>query len=1553
MSEYTFRELAVRPRVTYVGYKDASYDIRDNDIISRDYFEIVEFPEKLTSGKNLIKLRGNPANLVDQSKIHIEILDYNDQPVFYKPLDYIEQDGTRVIAIYIYPDTSPGNATVYLAGRARINVNTGQELRFSRDYNDPDYYNIPNILWSRTITIAPNTRNNAEIIFTQQPKVTVTEIIQTYSQPITVPGILTQVTASGINDTFGNGFGYISTDTPSIPPPPLPVDRLGNTISTTGDSLNQLPPGSSYFINLLSLGDTLATSGNTIASSPSQIIVGPGEYFELSNTTPTAVEGFRFNINMAGGLLKVTNPWITCPAGANAWVYGTEQNGYDVAIPLGMAVAPTKMVQVLGNAMVRLYGTWTFAIIDVINSTKAKIAQIDGYTNNLFNTNDAPVWALRGNSQTLTVFPNSMNSEAALVGGFGVVSTQIGSAFNFTASYIAPDSVVTTQNSASFADIILSNIEPETGDVFKVKTLYKPSGQFGDFIDLGDSILEEQDILIDTGSFETNVIIGSFYENFGKFESLQEINTYWTASIIGAAGTATASVQYDDALLIGGAKLIKEVNGSVTASYASGQALRFSIKPEYRPKLYANTIYKVRARALLHAGGISSSISQDSNITYPRLDIYISGSSISSLSETFVLAGNTSLPTSWQETLIPDNFKNNGVNGYRVGTIIAPTIANTLVNSEFLFKVSNDVDASSLSFIVRAGDWTIGDIQLKSHKETGFSPNYTRIGKRIPTEHLKTPLTFKFQYFDYTGRLADSQTTAYGVVFQGENYYIDGTNNLITGSVFLGNGIGTGVEMAGVNSAYVRSVGFTGYNDASNGGKGGFMIFSGSVLPGKINKFTGNAYDGVGFELVDDADTAHMIFYSNPSVLDIKAKSFFIGDTTTQFISGANTNIEISSSIFHLDPTNNLLVIGADAIINATLSADSIFVPAGTTKTNARAYIDKSGNAGFDGDGTGNYNVDFQTGSAKIANWTITSDRLTGGNMIIKSDGTIQSSNFIPNQAGSGFILTAANGGFLEVENAKIRGTLATAVFEKETVNAVGGQLFVANSTTLTASADFTKGIYPFWSYRLGVVNVTGFEPGEICALKKVSSTGFSTEYVKIYSSSRFESSEVNLSGYLFVSRSYGSRYFVNRTFLGDYYVDHFPADQYDQTTGALSPLVTSITYDSTYLGSSSSLGDIPAQVQSYSGSQVIVSTGRLGTGYIRLNANPSDQATPYIDIVERTGSGIYDVSLKARLGDLSGLANTSYVFGRSNPGFGLATDNVFLQGGIVANFGTIGGFNITADAITGSGFYLSGSATGDSFFISASNFNVKANGQITGSDVIFTGGKVGGFTLATDRITGGNLQLKANGQITGSEIVLKRTISSTEYTLLDTVAGFADFLNIARLVVNDNTEYIRSTADEGATAANGVAGWNVPILAGETKLIISWNQVTHPDNGDSSVSSTIRWRIKETYKSGSANNTNENYNLWTSFDNDTDSLSAAAASTGSEWFISRTGTSVDFDLPHYTQGSYVRIELSSSNNILAGTTTSMTTKITNIAVTSTRNFAQSFANPTIPPGGA
>ena len=67
------------------------------------------------------------------------------------------------------------------------------------------------------------------------------------------------------------------------------------------------------------------------------------------------------------------------------------------------------------------------------------------------------------------------------------------------------------------------------------------------------------------------------------------------------------------------------------------------------------------------------------------------------------------------------------------------------------------------------GRFIISDINVFADKETGFSPNYVRIAKRIPTEHMNTPLTFKFQYFDTRGLKADLETFAYGAVFDGDN----------------------------------------------------------------------------------------------------------------------------------------------------------------------------------------------------------------------------------------------------------------------------------------------------------------------------------------------------------------------------------------------------------------------------------------------------------------------------------------------------------------------------------------------------------------------------------------------------------------------------------------------------------------------------------------------------------------------------------------------------------------------------------------------------------------
>ena len=185
----------------------------------------------------------------------------------------------------------------------------------------------------------------------------------------------------------------------------------------------------------------------------------------------------------------------------------------------------------------------------------------------------------------------------------------------------------------------------------------------------------------------------------------------------------------------------------------------------------------------------------------------------------------------------------------------------------------------------------------------------------------------------------------------------------------------------------IRSKGYKGFNSGSaETGTKGWMMWSGSSVAG------GQTYSGVGVELVAGSESYLRFDATQPGAeLDIKARKFFIGTTGSQYISGSSGNIEISSSLFHLDPANNKLFIGAGTTISASLSADEIFVPSSaTSKANAKAYIDKNGSAGFDGDGHGNYNADFTNGTASIAGWAISSSFLSTGNTVLSSSGAIQ-----------------------------------------------------------------------------------------------------------------------------------------------------------------------------------------------------------------------------------------------------------------------------------------------------------------------------------------------------------------------------------------------------------------------------------------------------------------------------------------------------------------------------------------------------------------------------------
>ena len=73
----------LRKRADYVGLKDLGISNIDTTVNSDKYFNISFFPTQLTGGKNLFKIRANANTLVKDSKIHIEVLDSNGNPLYY------------------------------------------------------------------------------------------------------------------------------------------------------------------------------------------------------------------------------------------------------------------------------------------------------------------------------------------------------------------------------------------------------------------------------------------------------------------------------------------------------------------------------------------------------------------------------------------------------------------------------------------------------------------------------------------------------------------------------------------------------------------------------------------------------------------------------------------------------------------------------------------------------------------------------------------------------------------------------------------------------------------------------------------------------------------------------------------------------------------------------------------------------------------------------------------------------------------------------------------------------------------------------------------------------------------------------------------------------------------------------------------------------------------------------------------------------------------------------------------------------------------------------
>jgi hypothetical protein len=454
---------------------------------------------------------------------------------------------------------------------------------------------------------------------------------------------------------------------------------------------------------------------------------------------------------------------------------------------------------------------------------------------------------------------------------------------------------------------------------------------------------------------------------------------------------------------------------------------------------------------------------------------------------------------------------------------------------------------------------------------------------------------------------------------------------------------------------------------------------------------------------------------------------FYVAAGAHLFQGGANFNYDQADADFRVESQGNTAMLNVDA------STDRVGIgtnsPTQTLDVRGSAVFNEgSADADFRVESNGNANMLFVDGGTdKVGigtatpslTLTVTGDVSASGDYYIHTGRCVRTPQFASGFAGNGLRIEYGDKTSAELDDLTVRGTMRVYELLINQIRATNGSLFVS-STGKVDSASYDAG-----NDRYHIFFDTGSSASEV-----------------------------------------GHGFAIN---------DVIRAQRFDRSNNSLiqSNLVVTAVQDAKAISASLEAGSCPP-LASYEYVRLgnTTDTDRQGTVYLTSD----DSEAPFIDVLDEvTSHADWNTSgkIKVRMGKLDGLSGTGF---GDLAGYGLwASGSAYLEGGINADFGNIGGFAITADAITGSGFFLSGSATGNDFFISASNFNIKANGDVTGSSVLFDGGLIGGITIVSNSLSASNggfeirsdgsatfasglITFESDGDITSNDYLVERT---------------------------------------------------------------------------------------------------------------------------------------------------------------------------------------------------
>jgi hypothetical protein len=185
--------------------------LQDTDENSK-YFKITELPDTFTGGKNAFLIQGSEF-LVADTLIKIEFKDSAGNVIYNEPGEGIINTNisgstnqsiiteyyegvSKVVAVYIYPETAYGPCTLTILGELSEYDNNG--LRAPVPLNWQGQYNVK---WQKQINVNPSLANTTKIRFYKRPAATINEVV---SPIYTIDSVTGNKITSGINQSFAD-----------------------------------------------------------------------------------------------------------------------------------------------------------------------------------------------------------------------------------------------------------------------------------------------------------------------------------------------------------------------------------------------------------------------------------------------------------------------------------------------------------------------------------------------------------------------------------------------------------------------------------------------------------------------------------------------------------------------------------------------------------------------------------------------------------------------------------------------------------------------------------------------------------------------------------------------------------------------------------------------------------------------------------------------------------------------------------------------------------------------------------------------------------------------------------------------------------------------------------------------------------------------------------------------------------------------------------------------------------------------------------------------------